>query len=308
MNIEVEPHADGIGRHQKIHIAILIKLNLRIAGARRERAHHHGRPTALAADQFGNGVNLTRRERDNGRPRRLARNLLGAGIGQMRKSRPINNIGIGQELADHRLHRRRTQQQGLIGAARIQNAVGKHMAPIKVDRGLDFIDRHAIDANIGGHRLDRTHPIARLGRNNALLARHQCNGLRADALDHAGVHLAGQQAQRQADHPGGMGQHALDGKIGLASIGRAQDGLDRLGGGKTHRGLCNACWRRLRVPSANVPKKVSSAPGFARRLNAQNTPRTKQHRIGANRSIWLCSRTRAGGRALAAPLTRQLKL
>ena len=48
----------------------------------------------------------------------------------------------------------------------------------------------------------------------------------ADAVDHLVVDLARQQAQRQADHAGGMRQHALDGEMGLAGIGGPEHGGD----------------------------------------------------------------------------------
>ena len=50
-------------------------------------------------------------------------------------------------------------------------------------------------------------------------------------LDHALIDLAREQAQRQADHPGGMGEHPLDGEMGLAGIGRAEHGRDAIGAG-----------------------------------------------------------------------------
>ncbi len=58
INIKVKSHADRIGRNQKIDIARLIKLNLRIAGAWTERTHHHGSTTTLTSDQFCNRINF----------------------------------------------------------------------------------------------------------------------------------------------------------------------------------------------------------------------------------------------------------
>ena len=52
-----------------------------------------------------------------------------------------------------------------------------------------------------------------------------------DLVDDALVDLAREQAQRQADHPRGMSDHALDGEMGLAGIGRAQHGRDAIGAG-----------------------------------------------------------------------------
>ena len=56
IDIEVEPHADGVGRDQVVDLAGLVERDLGVAGARRERAEHHRRAAALAADQFGDRV------------------------------------------------------------------------------------------------------------------------------------------------------------------------------------------------------------------------------------------------------------
>ena len=66
IDIEIKPHADGIGRHQVIHLARLIELDLRVARARRQGAEHDRGTAALATDQFGDGVNFFGRKRDNG--------------------------------------------------------------------------------------------------------------------------------------------------------------------------------------------------------------------------------------------------
>ena len=80
MHVEIEPHADGVGGDEKIDVAILVHVDLGIAGTGRERAHHHCSAAALAPDEFGDGVDLARRERDDRRARRLPRDLLAAGI------------------------------------------------------------------------------------------------------------------------------------------------------------------------------------------------------------------------------------
>jgi hypothetical protein len=58
VDIEVEPHADGIGGDEILDVSRLVELDLGVAGARAERAHDHGGAAALAADQFGDGVDL----------------------------------------------------------------------------------------------------------------------------------------------------------------------------------------------------------------------------------------------------------
>ncbi len=76
IEIEVQPHADGIRRHQKINITILVQLNLRIACARAETSHDNGRPAPLAANKFGDLIDIGHPERDNGAAPRQARQLL----------------------------------------------------------------------------------------------------------------------------------------------------------------------------------------------------------------------------------------
>ena len=74
------------------------------------------------------------------------------------------------------------------------------------------------------HRLDRAHPEARSRRHDLLLAGDQRDLVGADPRRDAVVDLAGQQPERQADDPGGVGEHPLDGEVGLAGIGRAEHG------------------------------------------------------------------------------------
>ena len=67
VDVEVEAHADGVGRHQEVDVARLVERDLRVARARRQRAEHDGGAAALAADQLGDGIDLRRREGDDGR-------------------------------------------------------------------------------------------------------------------------------------------------------------------------------------------------------------------------------------------------
>ena len=66
VDVEIEAHADGVGRHQEIDVARLIERHLRVARARAERAQHHRRAAALAPDQLGDGIDLGGREGDDG--------------------------------------------------------------------------------------------------------------------------------------------------------------------------------------------------------------------------------------------------
>ena len=82
IDVEVEPHADRVGGDEVVDVAGLVQRDLRVARARRQRAQHHGRAAALAADQLGDRVDLLGREGDDGRAARQAGDLLLAGEGR----------------------------------------------------------------------------------------------------------------------------------------------------------------------------------------------------------------------------------
>src|SRR5262249_47206114 len=65
--VEVKAHADRVGRDDVVDFTGLIEIDLRIAGAGRERAHDDGASAALALQELRDGVDLFRRERDDGR-------------------------------------------------------------------------------------------------------------------------------------------------------------------------------------------------------------------------------------------------
>ena len=131
-----------------------------------------------------------------------------------------------QQLLHHGPHGGGAQHQRFLARAGIEHAVGEDMAALEIGAELDLVDGEKGDVKIARHRLDGGDPIARIGRLDLLLAGDQRHRLGADAIDHLVVDLARQQPQRQPDHAGGMRQHALDGEMGLAGIGRAQDGGD----------------------------------------------------------------------------------
>ena len=73
IDVEIEPHADGVGGDDVIDLARLVERHLGVAGARAQGPQHHGRPAALAPNQFGDGVDLLGREGDDGAARGQAR-------------------------------------------------------------------------------------------------------------------------------------------------------------------------------------------------------------------------------------------
>jgi hypothetical protein len=224
INVEIEPHADGVGRHQVIDLARLIELDLRIAGARRQSAEHDGGAAALAADQFGDGVNFIGRERDDGGAARQPRQLLLAGKRKLRQPRAADNAGTGQNPLDYRLHGSGAEHQRLFAAAPVQHAVGKDVAALEIGSELNFVDGEKSDVEIARHRLDGGDPEPRIRRLDLLFAGDERNSVGADPLHRAVIDFAGQEPQRQADHAGGMRQHPLDRQMSLAGIGRAKHG------------------------------------------------------------------------------------
>src|SRR5438045_5648918 len=125
VDVEIETHADCVGGYQVIDIAGLVQRNLRVAGARRERAQNDGRAAALTADQFGDRVDLLGREGDNRGAAWKPRDLLFARKGQLRQPRPRQYMGAWQKPLDHRPHRLGTQYQRLLATAAVEHAIGK---------------------------------------------------------------------------------------------------------------------------------------------------------------------------------------
>ena len=73
-----------------------------------------------------------------------------------------------------------------------------------------------------GHGLNRRHPVARVGRDDFLLAGDEGDLARVLLGDDPVIDLPGEEPQGQADHPGFMGEHSLQRVMGLAGVGRAQ--------------------------------------------------------------------------------------
>ena len=119
------------------------------------------------------------------------------------------------------------------------------MAALGVDAQLRLVDRgegEVADQTVFGGRLigvghrhgfDGAQDVARVRRDDALLAGQQGDPAFALHRDDAVVNFAGEEAQREADHAAGMGAHPLDREMRLAGVGRAKDRLDvaRLGTG-----------------------------------------------------------------------------
>ncbi|MHC2318207.1 hypothetical protein ACVIHC_005253 [Bradyrhizobium diazoefficiens] len=200
-------------------------------------------------------------------------------------------------------HGRRAQQQRLVAAATVEDAVGEDVAAFEIGGDLDLVHSEEGDVEISRHRLDGGDPVARVLRLDLLLAGDQRDALHALAIGDLVIDLARQQPQRQADHAGGMREHPLNGEMGLAGVGRPEHRSDAragcaLGGeggrGKSHSvrlgsadfGECQCCLgrrggrarlglgaMRLEVTSPRLRGEVGSRsdPGEG------DSPRTSYH-------------------------------
>ena len=110
VEIEVETHADGVRRHQKVHVPVLVERHLGVAGAGAERAKHHGGAAALPPHQLGDGVNVVERERHDGRAPGQAGDLFVAGVRQVGEAGARDDIGAGKQLANDLAHGPRAKQ------------------------------------------------------------------------------------------------------------------------------------------------------------------------------------------------------
>ena len=106
----------------------------------------------------------------------------------------------------------------------MQEPVGEDVAALGVGAELDFVDGEEFHLAVERHRLDRADEIMRIGGDDLFLAGDEGDVRLAARLDNPVVDLAREQPQRQADHARGMGQHALDRQMGLAGVGRAENG------------------------------------------------------------------------------------
>jgi hypothetical protein len=180
----------------------------------------------LTPDQLGDGIDVVGREGDDGRARGQARDLLFAGIGQLRQARTRDEIGARDQIGDRLADGLGAEQEGLLAAARIQQAVREHVAALGISTQLDFVDGQEIDVDVARHGLDCGDPVAGPLGPDLLLAGNEGHLVGTDTRGDLVVDLARQQAQRQSDHTTLVVEHALDGEVGLAGIGRAENRRD----------------------------------------------------------------------------------
>jgi hypothetical protein len=102
VEVHVEAHADGVGRHHVVDLAALVERHLGVAGARAERAHHHRGAAALATHQLGQGIDLGGGEGHDRRARRQPGDLLLAGVGEGGEARAAEILRLRHQAAHER--------------------------------------------------------------------------------------------------------------------------------------------------------------------------------------------------------------
>src|SRR5207237_9343908 len=127
----------------------------------------------------------------------------------------------------------------LVAAAGAEHPVGEDVAARGIHAELRLVDggEGEVAAQVlivvmladaaYGHALSSAEEIARLRRDDALLAGEERDLLLALHRDDAAVDLAGEQAERETDDARAVAAHPLDGEVGLARVGRPEDGPDR---------------------------------------------------------------------------------
>ena len=261
VDVHVQAHADGIGGDQIVHLASLVHGHLRVACARTEGAEHNAGAAALAADDFGQRVNVGGRKRDDGAARRQALQAARAGVAERRHAGAGLDLGLRDQPANQRPDRLGAHQHRLDIATGVQQPVRKDVAAIGIGAHLDLVDGEKRDAAAERHGFDGAQEIARVRRADLLLAGDQRDVARTFEAHRAVIVLASEQTQRKPDDPRGVREHALHRQEGLARVGRTEHGRDA---GPGRIGSHDAMNNRVSVgavqPGIRSPG-TSAAPG-----------------------------------------------
>ena len=131
-------------------------------------------------------------------------------------------MGAGQEPFDHRPHGLRAEYQRLLASSAVEHAIGEDVAALEIGAELHLVNGQEGNVEVARHGLDGGDPIARARRLDLLLAGDEGDRICAHTRLDLVVDLARQEPQRQSDDAGGMTEHALDGEVRLAGIGRPE--------------------------------------------------------------------------------------
>ena len=262
VDIEVQPHADGVGGDEEVDLAALVEGDLGVARAGGQGAEHHRGAAAAGPHPLREVVDPGHREGDDGGARRQPAHLQAAPVAQGREPGVAADGDVGRQSGHHSPHGVRAQEPGLAPAAGVQQPVGEDVPPLGVGGELDLVDGEEVDAPVEGHRLDRADPVARSGRHPLLFTRDQGHRLLAGPHRQGVVDLPGEQPQGEADHAAAVLKQPLDRAVRLAGVGRAEQGDQRRTG---RRGMHRhgAAARGAAVTAASGPAGGAAPAGPA---------------------------------------------
>jgi hypothetical protein len=164
-----------------IDVAGLEHLDLGVARARAERAQHHGGAAALAADQFGDGIDLVAEKATIGRAPRQAGDLRSPANEQHRHARPRDDVGAGQQLRRRSAaHGRGAEQQRLLAPARCRMRSVKTWPRSRSAGELDLVDREKAATSVSAASPRRCRPSSAASADDLLLAGDQRDLVGAD--------------------------------------------------------------------------------------------------------------------------------
>src|SRR5579885_3057354 len=159
IDVEIKAHTDRVGRDEIIDVAGLVEIDLRIPCSWRECTQNHGSAAALAADQFGDGVNLLGRESDDRRAARKPCDFLVAGEAELGKTRALHDIDAGEKPLDQVAYGGGAQDERFLASAAVQQPVGENMPTLEIGGELHLVERKKSDIEILRHRFDSRNPI-----------------------------------------------------------------------------------------------------------------------------------------------------
>ena len=182
----------------------------------------------------------------------------------------LDDLRRGAELREDRPHGVRAHEPRLAAPARGQQPLGEHVPALIVRGELDLVDGEEVDLAIHRHRLDGADPVVGAPRHALLFAGHQRHARLADARGDPIVDLAGEQPQRQADHPRVVGEHALDRAVRLPGVGGPEERGDR--GAFSHRRIASEPSTSSTSRRAHAVRRDLATMVGARRYEARNAP------------------------------------
>jgi arylsulfatase A-like enzyme len=251
VHLEVEPHPDGVGGHQRVDLARLEHRHLGVAGPGRQRAEDHRGPAFLGLEPLRQLVHLVGGEGDDRRARREPGELLRPGEAQPGEALGLREARGREQLRHGAAHGVGPEEPGLPLAPGVEQPVGEDVASLRVRRQLDLVHREEIDLPIHWHRLDGADPVVGPPGYSPFLPGDQRDPGLPDPDRDLVVDLPRQQPQGQPDHPRVVGEQPLDGPVGLPRVGRPQRRGDR---------------RALRHPAPELNRTGGSPPVTGQRF------------------------------------------